>query len=117
MRIPWLRATLEGAEPLALPVLCIVSAATIAISAIATAIAFSRGQFVTASVSSIVAAATSLMLLYGVHETRLLELRLEKLRHDVDAAGHQAAMARLQREQLTRDMARYQTATTSERRH
>jgi hypothetical protein len=82
----------------------------------ATALAVVAGAYWPATVSSGCAALNSALLLWGVYRARQQELWRTRIEHDIEASSHSASMLRLQRDQLTRDMARYQSAT-SERRH
>jgi hypothetical protein len=116
MNIRWFRPTPEGIEPYAFPVFCVIVALGIVVNVAATALEVVTGSYWPATVSSGCAALNSALLLWGVYRARQQELWRRRIEHDIEASSHSASMLRLQREQLTRDMARYQSAT-SERRH
>ena len=116
MRIPWFRATPEGIEPYAFPVFCVIVGLGIVLGVVSTVVAVVIGPHWMATVSSGGAALHGALLLWGTYRARQQELWRVRIEHDIEASTHNASMLRLQREQLTRDMARYHTAT-SERRH
>jgi hypothetical protein len=116
MNIHWWRPTPEGIEPYMFPLFCVNVALAICCCVAGAGLAVVAGAYWQATISVGGAAGNSALLLWGVYRARQQELWRTRIEHDIDASSNHAAIVRLQREQLTRDMARYQSAT-SERRH